>query len=280
MFTKRQEKTFSSYLRFRPGVPAEFRRVSMRHLSHWSGQPQHLLQWLQVLGTQEMQWAQALDKGPWLQMYTVPGNCTPLGWQTTEVSPSRTWQAGGGSFLLLPRRHALGSRWLWTFNHNTCENRLDEVQGAATSSLFMPPLFQDMWPCVQLLCQSAMLHASETWPLTKPNLQRLQQNDKAMIRQICNVRPQDTVTTRSNELLARLGIEDLDLILKERRLHWYGQVECSNGAVKTAFHWCSQDSLSHTGWGKAWAWEAQDDMEEADRAGLQRVEALGYQPSW
>ena len=39
-----------------------------------------------------------------------------------------------------------------------------------------------------------------------------------------------------DELLAGLGIEDLDLILKERRLHWYGHVECSNGAVKTAFH--------------------------------------------
>ena len=32
----------------------------------------------------------------------------------------------------------------------------------------------------------------------------------------------------------RLGIEDLDLILKER-LSWYGHVERSNGAVKTAF---------------------------------------------
>ena len=30
--------------------------------------------------------------------------------------------------------------------------------------------------------QSAMLHASETWPLAKPNLQRLQRNDRAMIR--------------------------------------------------------------------------------------------------
>ena len=44
------------------------------------------------------------------------------------------------------------------------------------------------------------------------------------------------VTTRSNELPAWLGIEDLDLILKERRLRWYGHVERSNGAVKTAFH--------------------------------------------
>ena len=58
---------------------------------------------------------------------------------------------------------------------------------------------------------------------------------RAMIRQICNVRPQDIVTTRSNELLVRLGIEDLDLILKERRLRWYGHVERSSGAIKTAF---------------------------------------------
>ena len=55
--------------------------------------------------------------------------------------------------------------------------------------------------------QSTMLHASETWPLTKPNLQRLQRNETAMIRQICNVRPKDIITTRSNELLVRLGIK-------------------------------------------------------------------------
>ena len=52
-----------------------------------------------------------------------------------------------------------------------------------------------------------------------------------MIRQICNVKPQDTANIRSTELLARLGIEDL----KERRLRWYGHVEPSNVAVKTAF---------------------------------------------
>ena len=90
--------------------------------------------------------------------------------------------------------------------------------------------------CVYSSCvRSAMLHASETWPVTKPCLLRLQRNDRAMIRQICNVKPQDTATIRSTELLAWLGIEDLDLILKERRLRWYGHVERSNGAVKTAF---------------------------------------------
>ena len=71
--------------------------------------------------------------------------------------------------------------------------------------------------------------------MTKPNLRCLQQNDRAMIRQTCNVKLQDIVTTRSNELLAQLGIEDLELILKERWLSWYGHMERSNGAVKTAF---------------------------------------------
>ena len=50
-------------LQYGPEPPAEFRRVSMHRLSHWSGQQQHL-QWLQALGAQEMQRAQGLDKGP------------------------------------------------------------------------------------------------------------------------------------------------------------------------------------------------------------------------
>ena len=79
-----EERTESKYrkgkdndLRYGTGPPAEFRRVSMCRLLQWSGQQQHLLQWLQALGAQEMQWAQAPDKRPLLQMYKVPGNCRP-----------------------------------------------------------------------------------------------------------------------------------------------------------------------------------------------------------
>ena len=100
-----------------------FCRVSMCSLSHWSGQQQHLLQQLQALAVQEMHWAQALDRRLWLQVYMVPGKFTPLWRQTTEGSLSQIWQARGGSFLLLRKRHALTSRWLWTFSHNTWENR-------------------------------------------------------------------------------------------------------------------------------------------------------------
>ena len=57
--------------------------------------------------------------------------------------------------------------------------------------LFPPPLFQDNVVACTACVQRVMLHASETWPLTKPNFQHLQQNDRAMIRQICIVKPQD-----------------------------------------------------------------------------------------
>ena len=83
--------------------------------------------------------------------------------------------------------------------------------------------------------RSAMLHASESWPLTKMNLQRLQRNDRAMIRQICSIKPEDVATVRSSQLLVKLQLEDLDLILRERRLRWVGHVECSSGAIRTAY---------------------------------------------
>ena len=63
--------------------------------------------------------------------------------------------------------------------HYSCENSMEEVQGATTSSHIPQTLLEDPWPC-----SGAMLHASESWSLTKMNLQCLQRNDRAMIRQI------------------------------------------------------------------------------------------------
>ena len=79
--------------------------------------------------------------------------------------------------------------------------------------------------------RSARLDASETWPLTKTNLQR---NDRAMVRQICSIKPEDVATVRSSELLAKLELEDLDLIFRVRRLRWSRHVERTSGAVRTA----------------------------------------------
>ena len=58
-----------------------------------------------------------------------------------------------------------------------------------------------------------MLHASETGPLTKTNLQH---NDRAMIILLCSIKPEGVATVRSCELLPKLELEDLDLILREK----------------------------------------------------------------
>ena len=61
-----------------------------------------------------------------------------------------------------------------------------------------------------------MIHASETWSFTKPDQQHLQRNDRAMINQICNVKPEDVPTIRSNKLLVQLEIDYLNVILRKK----------------------------------------------------------------
>ena len=52
-----------------------------------------------------------------------------------------------------------------------------------------------------------------------------------MIRQICSIKPEDVATVRSSKLLAKLELEDLNHIMRERRLHWFSHVERSGGAA-------------------------------------------------
>ena len=121
--------------------------------------------------------------------------------------------------------------------------------------------------------RSAMLHTRETCLLTKTNLHRLQRNDRAMIRQICSIKPEDVATVRSSELLAKLQLEDLDLILRERRLRWFGHVERSSGAIRTA---CDKQIEGRLGAGGR---EAQANVEETDKERLMWVEANYSWPS-
>ena len=88
--------------------------------------------------------------------------------------------------------------------------------------------------CVNSSCfWNALLNVSETSPLTRPDLQRLRSNDRAMIRQICNVKPDDVTTVRSKNLLAQLEIDYIVVNLKEKRLRWFLHVDQISGAFKT-----------------------------------------------
>ena len=168
-------------------------------------------------------------------MYTLPGICTPLRWQTTDgssVGSDKLEVVASFCYLGDMLSAAGGCELSTTTRVKTAWKKFKELIPVLSSCHLS---FKTHCRVYSSCVRRAMLHASETWPLTKPSLQHLQRNDRTMIRQICSVKPQDTANIRSAELLARLGIENLDHILKERRLRWYRNVERSNGAVKTAF---------------------------------------------
>ena len=77
--------------------------------------------------------------------------------------------------------------------------------------------------------RNVMLHAAETWAMKVDTLNRLRRNDRAMIRWICNVRAKDEVS--SDSLLTKLGIQDLDVVLRTSRMRWFGHVEHSTGWI-------------------------------------------------
>ena len=77
--------------------------------------------------------------------------------------------------------------------------------------------------------RSSMLHGTETWPMTSNALHRLCRNDRAMIRWICGVKPSDDPSM--DDLHAKLGICDLAILVRERRLRWFGHVMRSNGEI-------------------------------------------------
>ena len=92
-----------------------------------------------------------LTKDPDYRSTRCQGTARPL-----EGRPQKEVQVGPdklevvASFCCLgDMLSAAGGCELSTTTHENC---LEEVQGAANSSLFMPPLFQDKWLCVQVLC--------------------------------------------------------------------------------------------------------------------------------
>ena len=155
----------------RTWTPAEFRRVLMRRLFHWSGQQHYLLQRLQALGAQEMQWAQALDKGPCLHTDVHGARELHAPWTADHRGRDMLSAAGGYELSTTTR---LKTAW-----------KFKELLPVLSSRHFP---FKTRVRVYSSCMWSAACPASETWPLTKPNLQRLQRNYRTMIKQIYSVK--------------------------------------------------------------------------------------------
>ena len=202
-------------------------RLPMLRMSHWSGQHSIFCNDCKHWVHKKCRGLKLLTKDPDYRCTQCQGTACPSDsrpQRETQVGPDRLEMVASFSYLGDMLSAAGGWEDVW------------KPPGRSSRSCYQLSLpatsLSKRHGHVYTRVQSAMLHASETWPLTVTNLQRLRRNDRALIRQICNVK-QDIVTIRSNELLVLLGIEDLDLILKERRLCWYGHVEWPNSAVKT-----------------------------------------------
>ena len=70
--------------------------------------------------------------------------------------------------------------------------------------------------------RSTLLHSSETWVPSAPDLPWLCRNDISMICWICGVNPYDDVHMET--LYAKFGIQEEAVALRSKRLRWLGHV--------------------------------------------------------
>ena len=79
--------------------------------------------------------------------------------------------------------------------------------------------------------RTVLLYASECWAPNVNNLLKLQRNDRAMIRWTCNVRLKDRIS--SDSLLRKLGINNIQTLLRYNRLRWFGHVVRNDGWINS-----------------------------------------------
>ena len=70
---------------------------------------------------------------------------------------------------------------------------------------------------------SIMLYASETWPVKEEDLIRLEKNDARIVRWVCNVRSEDSIS--AEELRTRLKLKSTRECFQNRRLQWSDHLE-------------------------------------------------------
>ena len=77
--------------------------------------------------------------------------------------------------------------------------------------------------------RSVMLHAAETCAITVVTLNCLWRYDRTMTRWVCNFKANSEGSLVS--LLSKLGIQDLDVLLRTSRMRWFGRVERSTSWI-------------------------------------------------
>ncbi|XP_068686740.1 uncharacterized protein [Montipora foliosa] len=83
--------------------------------------------------------------------------------------------------------------------------------------------------------KGAMLYASECWAPRNADLARLERNERAMLKWMCGINPDNNTSLRA--LCSKLGIVSLEAALHQSRLRWFGHVERANSSISSIrFH--------------------------------------------
>ena len=175
-----------------PGPPAEFRRVSMHRLSQWRvGSNSIFCNGCKHWVHKKCSGLKRLTKDPDYRCTLCQGTARPLDGRPqreVQVGPDKLEVVASFCHLGDMLSAAGGCELSTTTCVKTAWKKFKELLPVLSSSHLS---FKTHGRVYSSCVRSTILHASETWLLSKPNLQRLQRNDRAMIRQICNVKPQD-----------------------------------------------------------------------------------------
>ena len=166
--SNREERTESKcrkdkdhVLRYGSGPPAEFRRVSMRHLSHWSGQQHHLLHWVH----KKCSGLKRLTKDPDYRCTRCQGTACPLvgtPQKEVQVGPDKLEVVASFCYLGGMLSAAGGCELPTTTRVKTAWKKFKDLLPVLSSRYF------------SFKTRGHVYSSCETWPLTKPNLQCLQ----------------------------------------------------------------------------------------------------------
>ena len=117
--------------------------------------------------------------------------------------------------------------------------------------------------------RSGLLYGSENWAPTVAVLQRLQRNDRSMIRWICGVKPKDR--SPSSVFLTKLKIPGIRTLLQSRCFRWYGYVGRSSMCIKDVLELLLPGGRSRGRPAKIWLSCVEKDMESY---GLENADPL------
>src|SRR6056300_1728659 len=122
--------------------------------------------------------------------------------------------------------------------------------------------------------RSAMLHGSECWAPNASDLQRLRRNERSMLRWMYGTKPHDDIP--SSVLHEQLGLLDIVVVLRARRLRWYGHVERASTSINDTFNFAVSGKRGRGRPRKSWFECVRNDLRECNMSSTNSLDRVAW----